>query len=214
MREKLVIWGASGHALVVADIVRLTGRYELVGFLDDLNPERHNTVFCGLPVLGGREQLDELKQNGVSRIILGFGNCGARLQLAEFVRAKGFSLATAIHPSAVIAAGVSIGEGTVVVAGAVVNAGAKIGDNVIINTLASVDHECIVEDGVHLCPGVHIAGRVTVGRGSWLSIGANVIDGIRIGAEVMVGAGAVVIRDIPDGTLAYGVPAREIKRNG
>lgn len=212
MREKVVIWGASGHALVVADILKQMKEYELVGLLDDLNPGRRNEIFAGFPVLGGSEQLDILRRNGVSHIIFGFGDCKARLEKSAMVRAKGFSLATAIHPRSIIAQDASIGAGTVVVAGAVINTGAKIGENVIVNTLASVDHECLVEDGVHICPGVHLAGRVTVGRASWLSIGVIVMDRIRIGAGTMIGAGAVVVKDMPDGVLAYGVPARVVKR--
>lgn len=213
MRRKIAIWGASGHAMVVADIIKRVGEYEIVGFLDDINPMRHNGSYYGYPVLGGREQLVELRRRGVDYIILGFGDCEARLKLADVVRAEGFILAAAVHPHSIIAENVAIGQGTVVVAGAVVNAGAKIGENVIINTLASVDHDCIVEDGAHLCPGVHIAGRVTVGRASWLSIGVVVADRIRIGAHAMIGAGAVVLDDIPDGALAYGVPAKIIKKD-
>ncbi len=214
MRKKIVIWGASGHAMVVADIVKLIDSYELVGFLDDINPERRSSLFCGFPIFGGKEQLDDLKRIGVSHILFGFGNCEARLKLTELVRARGFNLATAIHPQAIIGGNVSIGEGTVIVAGAVVNTGANIGENVIINTLASVDHECVVEDGVHICPGVHLAGRVIVGRASWLSIGVIVMDRIRIGAVTIIGAGAVVVKDIPDGVLALGVPAKVVKRIG
>lgn len=212
MRKKVVIWGASGHAMVVADIFKWIDDYELVGFLDDQNPERRDTLFCGLPVLGGREQLEDLRQKGVEHFIFGFGDCEARLRLAELVRAQGFALATAIHPRATIAEDASIGEGTVIVAGAVVNSGARIGENVIVNTLAGVDHECVLEDGVHICPGAHLAGEVTVGRASWVSIGAIVKDRIRIGAGSVIGAGAVVVSDIPDRVLAYGVPARPIKR--
>jgi acetyltransferase EpsM len=214
MREKIVIWGTSGHAKVVFDIINLMNKYEIVGFLDDINAERHGSQFCGFPILGGREQLDGLRRDGVSHVIFGFGNCEARLKLAELARAQGFILATAIHPRTIIAEDVSIGEGSVIVAGVVVNPGARIGENVIINTLASVDHECVVEDGAHICPGVHLAGKVTVGRASWLGIGVIVMDKIRIGAGAIIGAGAVVVKDIPDGVLAYGVPAKEIKRIG
>jgi acetyltransferase EpsM len=200
--------------MVVADILEAMGGYELIGFLDDINPDRRDSRICGIPILGGREQLDGLKRKKVDHIIFGFGNCEARLRLAEFVREKEFTLATAIHPRSIIAKDVSIGAGTVIVAGAVVNIGAMIGENVIINTLAGVDHECVVEDGAHISPGVHLAGRVTVGRGSWVGIGATVIDRIRIGAGSMIGAGSVVVEDIPDGVLAYGIPASVIKRIG
>ncbi|MBD2451077.1 acetyltransferase [Nostoc sp. FACHB-152] len=209
--SKLLLWGASGHALVVADIIRLQGIYEIVGFIDNVNLQRHGETFCGLPILGGQEQLDICKQQGIEHIIFGFGDCQARLKLSELVEKKGFSLATAIHPNATIAADVSIGAGTVIAAGAVVNSGAKIGQNVIINTCASVDHECIIEDGTHICPGVHLAGRVTVGRATWVGIGATVIDSVRIGAGTVIGAGAVVVNDIPDRVLVYGVPAKVIR---
>lgn len=208
----LVIWGASGHARVVADMIRLAGRYNLVGFLDDVHPERQGEEFCGAPILGGREQLGPLRERGVRHVILGFGDCAARLRLAALVSAQGFDLGTAVHPAAVLAADVPVGAGTVIMAGAVVNPGARIGANAIVNTSASVDHDCVVEDGAHLSPGVHLGGQVRVGRGTWLGIGAVVRDHVSIGAGTIVGAGALVLRDVPDGVVAYGVPARIVRR--
>jgi acetyltransferase EpsM len=208
---KLVIWGASGHALVVADIIRLGAEYRIVGMLDDLRPERAGSEFGGCRIIGGREQLGRLRDEGVDVCILGFGNCAARLALSEVVRSYGFRLATAIHPRATVASGVQVGAGSVIVDGSVVNPAAVIGENVIINTCASVDHECIIADGVHIAPGAHLAARVEVGRGSWVGIGSVVKEGVRIGAGSMVGAGSVVLRDIPEGVLAYGSPAKVIR---
>ncbi|MBI4770098.1 MAG: acetyltransferase [Chloroflexi bacterium] len=211
-RPSVVIWGASGHALVVADILRLRDEYELAGFLDDVNPERRGEAFDGATILGGAEQLDRLRERGVECLLFGFGDGAARLRLAEAARGKGFRFPTAVHPRAVIAAGVPLGAGTVVAAGAVINPAAAIGEHVIVNTCASVDHGSQVGDGVHLAPGVRLAGWVTVGPGTWVGIGATVVDRVKIGAGCMIGAGAVVVGDIPDGVVAYGVPAR-IKRN-
>lgn len=212
MNHKVVIWGASGHALVVADIVRSQGEFAIAGFLDDLHPERAGTDFFGASVLGGWEQLDLLTSQGVNNLIFGIGDCASRLKLAEMVRPKGFRFITAVHPRAVVAEDVSVGSGTVIAAAAVINPGARIGENAIINTSASVDHECVIEDAVHICPGVHLAGNVFVGRAAWVGIGATVAGGVNIGAGAMIGAGAVVLEDIPDGVLAYGVPARAIKK--
>lgn len=213
-RPSLVIWGASGHALVVADIVRLGGQFEVVGFLDDLDPERRGRGFCGATVLGGYEELRELYGRGVRHVIVAVGDCGARMRLAASAKEWGFELGTAVHPCATIARDVQIGGGSVIAAGAVINPACVIGENVIINTCASVDHECVVEDGAHISPGARLAGRVTVGRGSWVGIGASVVDHVRIGAGTLIGAGAVVTVDIPDGVVAFGVPAkvrREVK---
>ena len=109
--KSLVIWGASGHAMVVADIVRLCGEYEIVGFLDDVNLDRHGTEFCGAVILGGLEQLDKLCQRGIKKIIFGFGKGEGRLRFSQVARQKGFDLVTAIYPRAIIANDAIIGSG-------------------------------------------------------------------------------------------------------
>lgn len=207
-KEKIVIWGASGHARVVADIIRLENRHEIVGFLDDLAPQRKGALFVDWPILGGREALADLHRQGVRWAVVAIGNCQARLTLAGVARDAGFELARAIHPSAIVARGVDVGEGTVIAAGAVVNPGAHIGNHVIVNTRAGIDHDCIIEDGAHICPGVSLAGNVRVGRLAWVGIGSTVIEKRVIGAGAFIAAGAVVVSDIPAGAFARGVPAR------
>ena len=208
MASKLVVWGASGHARVVAEIIRLRGDYEIVGFLDDFNPRRHNEEFCGSIIIGGREQLGLLGRTGVKHVILGFGDCRARLALSELVRLKGLRLATAVHPRATIAGDVEIGPGAVVAAGAVVNPASRIGQSTIVNTSAVVEHEAVVEDGCHIGPGARLGARVMVGPGTFVGMGATVNSGVRLGAGAVIGAGALVLRDVPDEVVAYGVPAR------
>ncbi len=211
MQTKLVLWGASSHAIVIADIIRLRGDYEIVGFLDDINLHRHKTEFCGATILGGREQLDTLKDQNVRHLLMALGNNRGRLRLSQLARTKGFALATAIHPMTAIAADAQVGEGTVIMAGAVVNSGARIGENAIINTLAGVEHECVIQDGVHVSAGARLGGNVTVGLATTIEIGATVGAHVIIGADSVIGAGAVVLKDIPDGVLAYGIPARVIR---
>jgi len=211
-QEKLVIWGTSGHALVVTDIIQLQGKYKIAGFLDDINKELHGKKLKNYPILGGKEKLDFLKKLNIKYLIFGFGDCNARLSLSRIVRSKGFSLCTAIHPGSIVASDVSIGQGTVITAGAVVNPGSIIGENVIINTCASVDHDCVVHDGAHISPGVNLGGNVTVGRGTWIGIGATIKEKILIGSHSIIGAGSVVIDNIPDGVVAYGIPAKVIRK--
>lgn len=205
---RLVIWGASGHARVVADIVARGGQFEIVGFLDDVSPERAGSPFGPARVLGGGDLLPALRDDGVTHAIVGIGSARARKVLSDKVRQIGLQLATAIHPSAVIASDVEIGPGTVIAAQAVVNPGSRLGTSVIVNTAASVDHDCRIDDFVHLAPGVRLAGDVSVGASTWVGIGSVVIEKRQIGADCMIGAGSVVVRDIPSGTVAYGNPAR------
>ena len=209
---KVVIWGASGHARVVADIVRLQGLYTVAGFLDNIHPQRKGEDFCGSSVLGGDEQLEGLPAQGISHILLGFGDCRMRLEKTRLLLSKGFNLPVGVHPRATVASDVSLGPGTVVAAGAVVNPGARVGCSVILNTSSSVDHECVIGDAAHISPGAHLAGQVEVGEAAHIGIGAVVIEGVRIGAGSVIGAGAVVLEDVPEGVIAFGVPAK-VKRS-
>ena len=208
----LVIWGASGHARVVADILRLNGNFDIVGFLDSIDHTRKGTDFCGATILGGQEQLERLRKENVHHFFLGIGDCQTRLALAAIIKQSGFELVSLVHPAATIAPDVALGPGTVVMAGAVINPGSRIGENVIINTSSSVDHDCSVENGVHIGPGAHLGGGVSIGEGTWVGIGAIIKDKIRIGRGAVIGAGAVVLKDIPDHVVAFGVPARVIRK--
>ena len=113
-------------------------------------------------------------------------------------------LAKAIHPSTVIASDVSIGEGTVIMAGVVVNTGGRFA---IINTGATVDHDNVIEDGVHISPGCHLAGDVVCRADVFIGTGTSIIPRTQIGARAVVGAGAAVISDVPSDVLAVGCPA-------
>jgi acetyltransferase EpsM len=209
--KKAIIWGSSGHALVVADIMRLEGRFEIAGMIDDFNLALHGQEVCGLKVLGSKEQFGALLQSGITHLVFGFGDCRARLNMTSFVEKIGFKFASAIHPAAIIADQIQIGAGTVVAAGAIINPGTRVGRNCIINTGASVDHECVVHDGAHIGPGARLGGRVTVEEGAWVAIGAIIIDRVRIGAGAIVGAGAVITKDVPADVVVYGNPGRIIR---
>jgi sugar O-acyltransferase (sialic acid O-acetyltransferase NeuD family) len=205
---KVVFLGAGGIAIVAAEIARLRG-LEIVGFLDD-SAEKCGTLFCGAPVLGSFDLLPELRQE-VSQVVVAFGNCHGRIDVAHKVRSYGFSLPNLIHPSAVVSQAASIGQGAIIMPGVIINCGTRIGSNIILNTAASVDHECSIGDGVHIAPGVRLSGLVTVGNATWIGVGSIVRESIHIGNDVLVGAGSLVLKNIPDGVVAYGSPAKIIR---
>jgi len=210
-KPRAVIWGAGGQAMVVADIVRLRGDYELVGFLDDVDAARAGTAFHDSRVLGGREQLERLMAEGVRAIALGFGNSPARLAARDFVRAMGYELVTAVHPAAVVGSQVRIGAGTVIKAGAMIDPGVTIGECAIVGSCVCIGHGCVLGDGVRIAAGASLPGNIAIGRASLVGAGAVLRDRVRIGAHSLVGAGSVVVRDIPDGVVAWGNPA-EVRR--
>lgn len=196
--DTINLFGASGHAKVIMDIISAEGNR--VGKLYDDAP--HYTEIHGIPVY----RADAVEIEGP--IIISVGSCSARKIIADRLTAKGISFATAIHPSTTISPYSEIGEGTVVMPGALINSDTKIGKHCIINTKASVDHECRIGDYVHIAPGCVLSGNVEVGEGSWIGVGACVKQGIKIGRNCMIGAGAVVVKDIPDNATAYGNPAK------
>lgn len=211
-KTKAVLWGASGHARAVANAVRYNPEIEIVGYLDDVNVDRHGQDFEGRPIFGGAEQLDILKKQGITSFILGFGHCSRRIEVGQLLMEKGFNLPSVVHPKAIAASDTVIGDGVVVLAGAIIDPGCRIGKYTIVNNGAIVSHECVIGEGVHVCPGVHMAGRTTIGRECWVGIGSTIIDKIKVGDNVFIGAGSVVTKDISSGYMVYGNPAEIIRK--
>lgn len=182
----------------MADIVP-----DAVAFVDE-SPHKSGTRILGLPVLGPAA-LQEMEHDA---IIVAIGDNALRRAVTERLLARGERLTTAIHPSAVVAASASIAEGAVVSAGAIVMPRAVVGRGVILNTKSSIDHDCAIGAYAHVAPGATLGGNVRVGEETLIGTGVSVVAGRTIGSRSVIGAGAVVVRDIPDDVVAFGVPAR------
>jgi sugar O-acyltransferase (sialic acid O-acetyltransferase NeuD family) len=201
----LVVWGASGHAKVVADTARLAG-FRVAWFIDD-DPARTKATFEDCPVLLGPAGLAQASAER-AQVAIGVGDNAPRARIHARIAAAGLTLPPLVHPSAVVARGVRIGDGTVVAAKAVLNPGTSLGLCVIINSAAVVEHDCTVDDFSHVSPGAVLTGGVTVGRSAHIGAGAVILPGVTIGANAVVGAGAVVTHDVAPEVVVVGVPAR------
>lgn len=208
---RVVIVGAGGHGQVVADcLLQSQGRNGgqiPIGFVDD-NPKYRNRSFLSLPVLGTISELENIPHEGV---VIAIGNNRVREQVVTRLANTGQTFVSVMHPSAIVAPDAFVADGAMLCAGCVVNPGSVIGAHAIVNTAATVDHHNQIGAFVHLAPGVHLGGDVSVGDGTLVGIGATVIHGIKIGKASVVGAGSVVIRDVQDGQIVVGVPARPIR---
>ena len=214
MKRELIVWGTGGAARVVADIVRLGNAFRIVGFLDDAKPEPAGETFCDIPILGGEGALQRILDSGVQYIVVAIGDNPTRAERAAQASKVGFQSATLVHPSASVAEGVPVGDGTVVKAMAVVEPGATVGANVILGAHSYVGHDVVVEDAAHISSGGRVAGRSVVAREAWIGVGATVRDGVRVGVGAQIGAGAVVLGDVPEGVVATGNPAEQRWRSG
>lgn len=202
--KEVIVLGAGGHAKVVISTL-LELNFQIKGVLDD-DPNKWNQKVLNIPVLG---PIELLKSGNFEQGIIAIGDNKTRKEIVE--KYNGFCRwISIIHPFSYVHPSVEIGDGSVIFAGAVIQPEVIIGKYVIINTSASVDHDCKIEDFVHIAPGVHLAGGVLVGEGSLLGVGSSIIPYKRIGRWTIVGAGSVVINDIPDCVTVVGVPARPI----
>lgn len=193
--KPIKLFGASGHAKVIMDILRAQGQ-EVECLYDDAP---HYDSIHGIPIFRANETTVD------GPMIVSIGSNKFRKQVAERYKVE---YSKAIHPNAIISPSSKIGAGSVVMQGAIIQSDARIGKHCIINSGASVDHECQIEDYVHISPHATLCGNVHVGEGTWIGAGAIVIPGIKIGKWCTIGAGSVVLRDIPDGVTAYGNPCR------
>lgn len=204
----LSILGAGRHSSVVADAAYLSG-YSDLQFFDDLHNKNNSDdpPSCQL-TSGSIDDFFEHYSPDYSEAFVAIGNSVARYSLLVRLLDVGFSVPSLIHPSAFVSDSSSLLPGCLVAPLAVVNNQATLGLGCIVNTLSSVDHHCTLQDCVHVCPGVHLAGSVSVGAFSTIGIGSSIINNVFLGSHVTVGAGSVVLRDLPDGVTAYGSPAR------
>jgi sugar O-acyltransferase (sialic acid O-acetyltransferase NeuD family) len=204
--DRLIVFGAGGHAKVVLEAVSASFPDCEIAILDD-HPDAAQELLA-IAVRGGRDWLGD-HWPGVP-VLPAIGNNAARAELIEWLGRSGRSAATVVHPRALLSPSASLGPGGFLAPGAIVNAETLLDAGVIVNTAATIDHDCHIGAASHVAPGAHLCGGVRVGEQTLVGAGATVIPGIRIGAAAIVGAGAVVTRDVPDGGRVGGSPARPL----
>lgn len=204
----VAVIGYSGHSFVAIDILKLAG-YDVVGYCDvgkkELDP-------FSLPYLGSEKEAATREFLKGKNYFIAVGDNHIRARIYDNLLGDLGKPLNAIHPSAVLASSIQLGNGIMIAAGVVINPLAGIGKGVICNTSSSIDHECMVGDFSHIAPGAILCGNVTVGKGSFIGAGSVIRQGITIGDNVMIGAGCVVVRNVPDNVVMVGNPQKELRK--
>ncbi len=187
---------------MVAGTLRAAG-WDIAGFYDD-DEQLLDRRIDGVPVVGSiRSLADEPGRPAISAI-------GDNVARKRAVGTLDLEWVTVVHPFSWVDPTAELGPGTLVCAGSIVQAGARVGAHVVLNTKASVDHDTVVGDFVHIATA-HLAGGATVDEGGFLALGSTVLPGIHVGAWSLVAAGALVRRDVPADATVAGSPAREVR---
>jgi sugar O-acyltransferase (sialic acid O-acetyltransferase NeuD family) len=201
----LAILGSGGHAKSIYDIVKNKNIY----FFD----KKKKFLKIGDKKLIVNNISDLInKYKKISNVIVAIGDNEIRKKNFDVLKKNNFKLATLIHPKSHIGYGSKIGEGSVVMQGSLINTDSLIGTNCIINSHSSIDHDCIIDNNTHVCPGVIIGGNVKIGKNCWIGLGSKIIQNCIIGDNVFVAAGTVVTKNLKSNTFVKGVPAKYAKK--
>jgi len=199
---RIVIYGGGGHAKSVIDLIRQLHTFRIVGVVDDaLSP---GTTVLGIPVLGARDILPKLLDDGIRLAANGIGgitDITARVEIFHALAQLGFAFPILRHPESIVEPSAVLEDGVQVFANAYIGSDVILKEGCIINTGAIVSHDCVIGEYAHIAPGAMLAGGVRVGARTLIGMGVATATGIHIGSDVRIGNGALVHQDVPDKTI-------------
>lgn len=208
----MLVVGAKGFAKEVLEILHKSGNTQNLVFFDDISLDLPKLFMENFPILRNEEQVKKHFDKHRTEFTLGLGNPQFRVKMFEKITALGGELVSVISSKAEIGSfKVNIGIGCNILPQAVIANETSIGKGCIIYYNTLVTHDCKVGDFVELSPGATLLGGCHIGDFSQIGSNATILPGIKIGKNVVIGAGAVVTKDVPDNSLAIGVPARITK---
>lgn len=211
---KSAIIGAGTYGQVYLSYLKRAG-IDVVAFIDD-NKEIIGTDILGIPVLCSTAELPILqKKYGIEAVYCPIGNNDVRVRILEQAKDCGLKTPSFIDKSAEIANDVTIGDGVYILVRATVMPFVKLEDYVMLSMSCNVAHHSVLKKGTFISTGVNFGASIVAEEKSYVGIGATIMTGLhRLGKSCLIGAGSVVIKDVPEKAVVAGVPARVLKIKG
>lgn len=211
--KNIIIIGAGGQAQAVIDALEYYPENNVVGLLDS-NKDLHGKSVGEHMVLGDISEVTELaKEEKIDSAFIAIGDSKVRIQYSELVEKLGLNIVNAVHPKSTISKKAILGKGIFIGAGAVIGPYSQIGDYSIVNINAIIPHYNKISKFVNIAPGVSMGGGCEIGYCSFIGIGASIKQYVNVGENTIVGAGAVIIKSVPNNVVYAGVPAKFIRDN-
>lgn len=216
-KEKIILVGCGEHAKMVIDNIEEIGNIEILGLVTSIKEDIGKTMY-GYEIIGCNDQIDDIFKN--NKELTGYfltigqlksGNMRPREEMYKMLDQK-YRAINIIHPLAIVSKYAQIGHGNIFEAYTKVANGATVGNHCIVNSFSAINHDQKIGNNVLIAGNVSMAGCV-IGDNTIIADGASIGFKKSVGRNCIIGDGTVVSRDIPDNSIAYGNPAKVVRKN-